>query len=146
VNILVELTRSNITLDLHNNLGVFSHVSQLKFQNYTRSHAFHILYSKSNALFTYCIQNQMHFSPFAQNHTPILVSHNTMFLWTFQPCFHILYSYCKVEACVQSSKFATTKLKGFVWGGEGGYHLPSTNFLCSSPFKFQKIPTLMGLV
>jgi hypothetical protein len=66
VNILVELTRSNITLNLHYNLGVFSWVSQLKFQNHTRSHAF-----------TYCIQNQMHFFPFAQNHTPILVSQDT---------------------------------------------------------------------
>jgi hypothetical protein len=32
MNILVELTRSNITLNLHNNLRVFSHVSQLNSQ------------------------------------------------------------------------------------------------------------------
>jgi len=106
VNILVELTRSNIILNLQNNLGIFSQVSQLKFQNYTRSHAF-----------TYCIQNQMQSFPFAQNYAPILVSQDTMFLCTFQPCFHILYLYCKVEACVQTSKVATTKLKGFVPGG-----------------------------
>jgi hypothetical protein len=68
-------------------------------------------------LFTYYIENQMSFFPFAQNHTPILVSQDTMFLWTFWPCFHILHSYSKVEAHAQSSKLATTKLKGFVPGG-----------------------------
>jgi hypothetical protein len=88
----------------------------------------------------------MSFFPFAQNHTPILVSQDTMFLWTFWPCFHILHSYSKVEAHAQSSKLATTKLKGFVPGGGGIPGEEESFTIYTSTFKFQKIPRLMGLV
>jgi len=70
---------------------------------------------------------------------------------------HLCICTARLKAHAQSSKIATTKLKGFALGQGGGWwarpilqgrknHLPSTNFLHNSTFKFQKIPTLMGLV